>query len=109
MMAVGDGRPYIVALITLDPNAAAAFAGNPALGAEPEALARDDRIRQAVRDAVDAGNRRLSRVEQVKRFTVLPTFWEPGGDELTPTSKLKRKATLEKYAAEIADLYARPS
>lgn len=108
-MVVGDGRPYIVALITLDPNAAAAFVAKNALDVDPRALVADERILRAVQDAVDAGNRRLSRVEQVKRFTVLPTFWEPGGDELTPTMKLKRKPTLEKYAAEIAELYARPS
>jgi long-subunit acyl-CoA synthetase (AMP-forming) len=45
-------------------------------------------------------------VEQIKRFTVLPVFWEPGGDEITLTMKLKRKPVTQKYAADIAELYA---
>ena len=52
------------------------------------------------------GNAKLSKVEQIKRFRVLPTFWEPGGDEITLTMKLKRKPIHEKYGAEIDELYA---
>lgn len=48
----------------------------------------------------------MSRVEQIKRFSVLPTFWEPGGDEITLTMKLKRRPIAEKYAAQIDALYA---
>ena len=51
------------------------------------------------------GNAKLSKVEQIKRFRVLPTFWEPGGDEITLTMKLKRKPIHEKYGAEIDELY----
>ena len=54
---------------------------------------------------MEAGNAELSRVEQIKRFEILPDRWEPGGDELTPTMKLKRKPIAEKYAAEIEALY----
>ena len=53
------------------------------------------------------GNAELARVEQVKKFTILPGDWVPGGDELTPTMKLKRKPIAEKYAAEIDAMYAR--
>ncbi|MFD4443753.1 hypothetical protein ACFWPK_28670 [Nocardia sp. NPDC058519] len=53
-----------------------------------------------------SGNARLARVEQIKKFTVLPAFWEPGGAELTPTLKLRRKPISTKYAAEIQELYA---
>ncbi len=52
------------------------------------------------------GNSKLSRVEQIKRFRILPTFWEAGGDEVTLTSKLERKVIAEKYAAQIDELYA---
>ncbi|MEO8814442.1 MAG: long-chain fatty acid--CoA ligase, partial [Mycobacterium sp.] len=52
------------------------------------------------------GNAKLSRVEQIKRFRVLPTVWEPGGDEVTLTMKLKRRPIFAKYAAEIEGLYA---
>jgi long-chain acyl-CoA synthetase len=61
-------------------------------------------------DAIQAGvedtNPKLSRVEQIKRFKMLPTEWAPGGDELTPTMKLKRTPIARKYAAEIEALYA---
>ena len=56
---------------------------------------------------VAEGNAKLSRVEQIKRFRVLPTLWEPGGDEITLTMKLKRKPIFAKYSAEIEDLYGR--
>jgi long-subunit acyl-CoA synthetase (AMP-forming) len=106
-VAVGDRRPYIVALIVLDPEAAVAFAArhgitNPA----PAVLADHPAIRAAVGAAVDAANTRLSRVEQIKRFAILPTFWEPGGDEITPTMKVKRRAITAKYADVIDSLYA---
>lgn len=55
---------------------------------------------------VAAGNAKLSRVEQIKRFRVLPALWEPGGDEITLTMKLKRRPIMAKYAAEIEELYA---
>jgi long-subunit acyl-CoA synthetase (AMP-forming) len=93
-IAIGDGRPYNVALITLDPDGAA--------GASPD----DPQIQQAVAEAVERANARLSRVEQIKRFSLLPEEWLPGGDELTPTMKLKRKPIAAKYEQEIQALYA---
>jgi long-chain acyl-CoA synthetase len=106
-IAIGDARPYNVALITLDPDAAPGYAQQ--LGIEdgsPENLAKQDAIREEVQKGVDAANERLARVEQIKKFTILPTDWEPGGDELTPTMKLKRKPISEKYKDEIEALYA---
>ena len=55
---------------------------------------------------VAEGNAKLSRVEQIKRFRVLPMLWEPGGEEITLTMKLKRRPVAEKYATEIEELYA---
>ena len=68
-------------------------------------LATDDAMRAAVQQGVDAANEKLSRVEQIKKFTIVPGDWLPGGDELTPTMKLKRKPIAEKYAAEIEAMY----
>jgi long-subunit acyl-CoA synthetase (AMP-forming) len=105
-VAIGDRRPYNVALIVLDPDAGAAFAREHGLGdVSPAALARDERVREAVAAAVDEANSHLSRVEQIKRFEILPTEWEPGGLELTPTMKLKRRPIGERYADEIEALY----
>ena len=61
----------------------------------------------AVQDAVEVANAKMSRVEQIKKFELLPEEWLPGGDELTPTMKLKRRPIADKYQAEIEKLYAK--
>ncbi len=105
-VAIGDDRPYVVALITLDPDAAAAFAQQHGLpDSSPKALADAPAVRAALDEAVAAANQRLSRVEQIKKFAILPDVWEPGGDEVTPTMKLKRRPIAGKYADRIEELY----
>jgi long-subunit acyl-CoA synthetase (AMP-forming) len=91
-VCIGDARPYNVALLVLDPDAAAGL----------DAGAVDDEIAAAVERA----NVRLSRVEQIKRYELLHGEWPPGGDELTPTMKLKRKPIAEKYDEAIERLYS---
>jgi len=104
---IGDNRPYNVALLVLDPDFSGAWAARNGLeGASPETLAADERVRAALAEGVEKANARLSRVEQVKKFHVVPSDWMPGGDELTPTMKLKRRPIGEKYAAEVEALYA---
>ena len=106
-VAIGDGRPYNVALIVLDPDASVAFAGQHGLSdASPEAMAAEPAVLDEVTVGVERANSHLSRVEQIKRFRVLPVDWAPAGDELTPTMKLRRKPIAEKYASEIDALYA---
>jgi long-subunit acyl-CoA synthetase (AMP-forming) len=95
-VAIGDRRPYNVALLTLDLEYLAAR------GAEPD----DPAIAAEVETAVAAANERMSRIEQVKRFEVIPGEWAPGGEELTPTMKLKRRPIERRYEAEIDALYA---
>ena len=96
---IGDGRSYNTALIVLDADFAPAWAGQNGLeGKSLEELAHEDAIRAAVQAGVDKANDQLSRVEQIKKFTILEGDWAPGGDELTPTMKLKRKPIGEKYA-----------
>ena len=105
-IAIGDRRPYNVALVVLDPDIAGEWAAEHGLAdATPAALADDPGIHAEVARAIEEANTHLSRVEQVKRFAILPTDWLPGEDELTPTMKLKRKPIVEKYAAEIDALY----
>lgn len=104
--AIGDDEKYVVALITLDPDAAAAFAAEHNLpSADPAELAANPDVIAAVQAGIDEANARLARVEQVKKFTILPTFWEPGTEELTPTMKLKRKPIAKKYSGEIEAMY----
>ena len=106
-VAIGDRRPFNVALIVLDPDVSAAFAKENGIeDGSPAALAADERVQAAIAAAVDEANSHLSRVEQIKKFTILGDEWQPGGEELTPTMKLKRKPIAEKYASEIERLYA---
>lgn len=106
VVAIGDDRPYVTALLTLDPDACAAYAAKAGLAdGSPAVLAQDESVRALIQSGIDQANEKLARVEQIKKFSVLPTPWEPGGDELTPTMKLKRKPIAEKYASEIDALY----
>ncbi|MFD4459271.1 fatty acid--CoA ligase FadD11 [Nocardia sp. NPDC058480] len=107
MATLGDGQPFNTALIVLDAESAEPYAAQHNLpDASAAALAVNSEVIKQIAAGVAAGNEKLSRVEQVKRFRILPVFWEAGGDEVTLTMKLKRKVIAEKYAAEIAELYA---
>ena len=107
---IGDARPYNTALVVLDPEFAATWAAQRGIADTPLAdLARDARVHAAVQEAVNRANARLSRVEQIKQFHLVPGDWMPGADELTPTMKLKRKPISEKYAREIEAMYAGPA
>jgi long-subunit acyl-CoA synthetase (AMP-forming) len=96
-----------VALIVLDPDVSAAFAKRHGLAdPSPEPMSREPAVLDEVQAGVQRANSHLSRIEQIKRFKVLPCDWPPAGDELTPTMKLKRRPIAEKYAVEIEQLYA---
>ncbi|WP_082949242.1 AMP-binding protein [Mycolicibacterium celeriflavum] len=106
MMIVGDARPFNTALIVLDPDTASSYAARNGLtDASPEALADAPYVIAKIAAGVERGNVKLSPAERIKRFKVLPVFWEPGGDEMTLTMKLTRKRIAQKYATDIADLY----
>jgi len=105
-MAIGDGRPYVVAILTLDGEIAPVMA--QAMGIEftdLAELAEKPEIRAMVQQAVDAANDRLSRPEQVKSFELLPVEWTAESEELTPTLKLKRRVVNVKYADVVDRLY----
>ena len=104
---IGDRRPYNTALIVLDADFAPAWAAKEGIeDTTLESLAQEPRVREAVQAAVDEANEKLARVEQIKKFTIVQGDWLAGGDELTPTMKLKRKPIAEKYAAAIESMYA---
>jgi long-chain acyl-CoA synthetase len=106
--AIGDQRPFNVALIVLDPDYAPVWAKQNGLeGKSVGELADEDAATAAIEAAIEEANAKMARVEQIKKFKILATEWEPGGDELTPTMKLKRKPIAEKYSAEIEALYAK--
>jgi long-chain acyl-CoA synthetase len=98
---IGEARPYNTALIALEWEAAAAMTSV----ADPASNARDPAVVAAVAEGVRAANERLNRSEQIKRFLLVEQPWLPGGDELTPTMKLRRKAIDAKHGADIDSLY----
>jgi long-chain acyl-CoA synthetase len=108
VVALGDRRPYNTALIVLDTDACEAYAqANGLADGTVAALAHDPHVVELIAAAIEAGNARLSRIEQVKRHLLLSEAWQPGTDVLTPTMKLRRRPIAERYAAAIDELYAR--
>ena len=106
-LAYGDRRPYVVALLTLDGEAAPAWARARGITAGAlAALASDPQVLAEVAAGVAAANEQLARVQQVKRWRLLPVEWTAETEELTPTLKLKRRVVHAKYADVIDSLYA---
>jgi long-chain acyl-CoA synthetase len=104
---IGDRRPYNTALIVLDADFAPAWATKNGIEQTTlESLAGDARVRAAIQEGVDAANAKLARVEQIKKFEIVAGDWLPGGDELTPTMKLKRKPIAAKYESAIEAMYS---
>jgi long-chain acyl-CoA synthetase len=104
---VGDRRPYLAALVTIDPEEAAALSQRLGLeGLSPEELASDEQVRAEIQSAVDEVNSHVGPVEQIKRFEILPRDLSQEGGELTPTLKVKRSLVHEKYAGVIDEIYA---
>jgi long-subunit acyl-CoA synthetase (AMP-forming) len=106
-VAIGDRRPYVTALVVLDPDAAVDFAAEHGIDdASIAGLSGEPALWQAIEAAVGAANGRLSRVERIKRFAILPEEWRAGAGPLTPTLKLRRREIGLRYAAEIDALYS---
>ncbi|HKG35935.1 MAG TPA: long-chain fatty acid--CoA ligase [Solirubrobacterales bacterium] len=105
-VVVGDRRPYLVALVTLDPEEAVKYAGEHGLPEDPAALSENAEVQRQIEDHVEKVNERFARVEQVKKVRILPRDLSQEGGELTPTLKVKRNVVADKYSAEIDRLYA---
>ena len=107
VIAVGDGRPWVGALVTLDHEALAQWAANRRLGIdEPALLCRHPEVVAEIERGVDEVMERFSRAERIKRLVILPDEWTQDSDFLTPTLKLRRRAILTHYAQQIDDLYS---
>ncbi len=105
--AIGDGRPFVSALLVLDPDVAMAWANQHGLtGATLESLSKDPAILAQVQTYVDESNKAFNSAEQVKKFVILPNEWMADSEELTPTMKLKRRGIHERYAREIESIYS---
>ncbi len=105
-VVIGDARPYLVALITLDPEEAPAFAREHDVALD--ALDRSDSMHAEIQAAIDEVNSHYAPVEQIKRFEILPTDFSQATGELTPTMKVKRRFVEQKFAHTIDAIYRRP-
>jgi long-chain acyl-CoA synthetase len=105
-VVVGDRRPYLVALVTLDPEEAVAYAKEHGLPADPAQLASSSDVREAIEAHLAKVNEKFARVEQVKKIAILPHDLSQESGELTPTLKVKRAVVADKHGREIERLYA---
>ncbi|NMM92110.1 hypothetical protein B2J88_49010 [Rhodococcus sp. SRB_17] len=106
-LAYGDRRPYVVALIVLDLDATTAWAASQGIVvATPSELASHPDVVAEIDRAVEIANQDLARVEQIKRYRVLPTEWTPEGGEMTASLKIMRRVVHEKYGDVFDALYA---
>ena len=105
-VAYGDNRPYLVAAIALDPDEAPKLAERLGVPADPTAMAQDAGVRAELQQAVDEVNTHLARIEQIKKFAILPHGLTQDGGELTPTLKVKRRVVYRSYAEAFDGLYA---
>ncbi|MFY9613818.1 MAG: long-chain fatty acid--CoA ligase [Candidatus Dormiibacterota bacterium] len=104
-IAIGDSRPFMSALLTIDPELVGTLAKEVGAEADSATLSHNEKVREIFQAGVDSVNRSLSNVERIKKFTILPQDLSLEGGELTPTMKVKRKVVNEKYAGEIEGIY----
>ena len=107
-MVVGDNRPFVAALVTLDPDAVALWLRGKQ---RPEAtaiaeLVNDADLRAEIQRVIDKSNAQVSKAEQIRSFVIVPQEWTQGGGQITPSLKLKRNVVLEQHAADIEAIYA---
>jgi long-chain acyl-CoA synthetase len=105
-VVVGDRRPYLVAVVTLDPEEAIGYARDRGLPQDLAAIAANGDVRESIEAHVEKINQKYARVEQVKKIEILPADFSQEGGELTPSMKVKRSYVAEKYADQIEHLYA---
>ena len=102
-VVIGDRRPFLVALVTLDPEEAAKYGAQH--GIDPGALPDDPGVQASIMAHVNKINEKFARVEQVKKIKILAADLSQEGGELTPTMKVKRNVVADKYASEVDELY----
>ena len=106
-LVVGDGRPFIAALVTLDADAVRPWAEAHGKAADLADLVDDEDVRAEIQSAVDEANRSVSQAESIRKFTILPVDWTEEAGQLTPSLKLKRAVVMGEFRREVDDLYQR--
>ncbi len=110
VVVVGDAKPFVSALVTLDPDMLPTWLSNNGLPADLSLAdaARDATVRAEVQRAVDEANRQVSRAESIRKFTILDTEWTEASGHLTPKMSIKRNVILTDFADRVAEIYAAP-
>jgi long-chain acyl-CoA synthetase len=103
-VVLGDRRPYLVCVVTLDPEEAQKLAEEK--GLDTATLHENEEVRASIQAHLDQINQKFARVEQVKKFDILPSDFTQEGGELTPSMKVKRNVVADKYSAEVDSLYS---
>jgi long-chain acyl-CoA synthetase len=106
-MVVGDGKPFIAALITIDPETIGNWADKHGKPRDVETLCTDKDLIAEIQTAVDEANTTVSKAEGIKKFTILPTDWTQENGELSLKLSLRRHVVMEKHAADVEALYAK--
>ena len=103
---VGDNRPYLTMLVSLDPQEAPRWAEQQGISADDWGdLITDAKIIEEIQSAMDSANQMVARAEQIKKTAIVPDPWLPDTGEITPSMKVKRHVVLSKYAGVISELY----
>lgn len=104
---IGDGRQFMTMIVALDPDEAPGWAAKHGIQyTDLPSFSRLPEVRAELQNALDTANQEVSRVEQVKKFVIVPDAWTPDSGEITPSLKLKRRVVLEKYASDINSMYS---
>jgi long-chain acyl-CoA synthetase len=105
-LVVGDGQPFIAALVTIDPESFADWTAAHSKSGDISDLVDDPDLRAEVQLAVDDANAAVSRAESIRKFVILPEDWTEEGGQLTPSLKLKRNVVVRERKDDIASLFA---
>ncbi|WP_425465450.1 AMP-dependent synthetase/ligase [Nocardioides albertanoniae] len=106
-IVVGDGQPFIGALVTIDPEALPTWAEANGKSANIEDLVDDEDLRAAIQSAVDDANKAVSKAESIRKFVIMSESWTEEGGQLTPSLKLKRNVVMREFSHEVDALYAK--
>jgi long-chain acyl-CoA synthetase len=104
-MVVGDGQPFVAALVTIDRDSLPLWAEQHGKTGSVEELVEDPDLRAAIQEAVDEANKAVSKAESIRKFTILADEWTEEGGQLTPSLKLKRNVVMREFKDDVADLY----
>ncbi len=106
-MVVGDAKPFIAALVTIDPESFPAWAAQQNKGDVTVAdMVNDPELNATIQAAVDEANKAVSHAEAIKKFAILPVDWTEEGGQMTPSLKLKRSVVMQEFADEVEQLYS---